>query len=311
MAEVLLADIGATNCRFAVIGADGRPARMIKLRDNEVPTLEAGIARYLEETGAQPRAGVLAIAGPIDGDAVKMTNRNWAFRFGDLAKRFGWSGVRGINDFEAVAWSLPHLAAGDVRALGTLSVKPQGVKAAFGPGTGLGVAALLPESDGWRVVATEGGHVSFGPATDEEEAVFARLRAKHGRVSAETVLCGPGIENLFSAMNDGAERSSADIIAAANAGEAAAVRCVKLFVRLFGRFAGDLALTFKALGGIYVGGGVSRRVAKFLDAPAFREAFENHPPYADLLRRIPTTLITLDEPGLLGCAAVARAEGFV
>lgn len=310
MAEVLLADIGATNCRFAVTGADGRPQRMIKLRDNEVPTLEAGIARYLEETGARPRAGVLAIAGPIDGDTVKMTNRSWAFRFSDLAKRFGWSGVRGINDFEAVAWSLPHLVAGDVRTLGALPVKPQGVKAAFGPGTGLGVAALLPDGESWRVIATEGGHVSFGPATDDEEAIFVRLRAKHGRVSAETVLCGPGLENLFAAMNEDAARTSADIIAAANAGEAAAVRCVELFVRLFGRFAGDLALTFKALGGVYVGGGVSRRVAKFLDASSFRDAFENHPPYADLLRRIPTTLITLDEPGLLGCAAVAKAEGF-
>ncbi|MGE0749384.1 MAG: glucokinase [Variibacter sp.] len=312
MTGVLLADIGATNCRFALIGAGGRPERVIKLRDSEVPSLEAGVARYLEETGAHPSAGVLAIAGPIEGDAVKMTNRPWAFRFSELAKRFGWSGVRGINDFEAVAWSLPHLRDDDVRPLGALTTKPNGAKAAFGPGTGLGVAALLPDGERWRVVPTEGGHVSFGPAIDAEEAVFARLRARHGRVSAETVLCGPGLEHLFVAMHGEVQtRTSAQIIADANAGEAAAVACVQLFVRLFGRFAGDLALMFKALGGVYVGGGVSRRIAKFLDAPAFRETFENHPPYADLLRRIPTTLITLDEPGLLGCAAVARTEGFV
>ncbi len=307
MPEVLLADIGATNCRFALRGEDGRPEKLIKLRGDVVDSLEAGIARYLDETGAHPRAAVLAIAAPIAGDAVTMTNRAWSFRFSELATRFGWSAVRGINDFEAVAWGVQRLTSDDVRPLGPVRAPAKGARAMFGPGTGLGVAALVPNGARWQVVPTEGGHVSFGPARDDEEAIFARLRNTGGPVSAETILCGPGLERLYRAMHGDAETpSSADIIAGAHEGHDPARACVMMFVRLFGRFAGDLALMFKATGGVYVGGGVSRRIGALLDDASFRAAFENHPPYAELLRRIPTILITLDEPGLLGCAAVAE-----
>jgi glucokinase len=168
----------------------------------------------------------------------------------------------------------------------------------------------VPVGAGWQGVASEGGHVSFGPGAADEEAVFARLRAAHGPVSAETMLCGPGLERLFAAMHPAEKpRAAAAIVAGATADDAAAHACLTLFVRLLGRFAGDLALTFKALGGVYIGGGVAPRIAAFLDAPAWRAAFEAHPPYAALLRRIPTLLITHEEPGLLGCAAVARAQG--
>jgi glucokinase len=314
MSNVLLADIGATNCRFAMHGAGGRPDNVIKLRGDVVANLEAAIGRYLDETGARPRAGVLAIAAPIEGDAVTMTNRAWSFRFTELAKRFGWTAIRGINDFEAVAWGVQRLIAEDVRPLGPALRTAAGARVVFGPGTGLGVAALVPNGAGWQVVPTEGGHVSFGPARDDEEAIFARLREARSAVSAETILCGPGLERLYSAMHEGVDTPAcAEILAGAQAGDSAARACVMLFVRLFGRFAGDLALMFKALGGVYVGGGVARRIGALLDDASFREAFENHPPYAHLLRRIPTTLITLDEPGLLGCAAVAEemmaAEG--
>jgi glucokinase len=307
MSNVLLADIGATNCRFAVCGEDGRPDHVMKLRGDVVASLEAAIARYLDETGARPRAAVLAIAAPIDGDGVAMTNRAWSFRFSELALRFGWTAVRGINDFEAVACGVRRLTADDVRPLGPPMPVGDGTRVVFGPGTGLGVAALVPSGARWQVVATEGGHVSFGPARDDEEAIFARLRVQCGAVSAETILCGPGLERLYRAMHgDAATPSSAEIVGRAHEGNGAARDCVMLFARLFGRFAGDLALMFKALGGVYVGGGVARRIGALLDDATFREAFEDHPPYAHLLRRIPTILITLDEPGLLGCAAVAE-----
>jgi glucokinase len=307
MPQVLLADIGATNCRFAMIGADGRPERVRKFRGDVVPSLEAAVARYIDEAEVSPRAAVLAIAAPLADGAVTMTNRAWTFRLSDVAARFGWSAVRGVNDFEAVARALPRLAPQDVRPLGPAMPRANGPRVVFGPGTGLGVAALLPSGSQWRVIASEGGHASFGAATADEEPIFAQLRAERAPVSAEHVLSGPGLERLHRVMHGAQDRpAAATITAAAHAGDAAARASVMMFVSLFGRFAGDLALMFKATGGVYVGGGVARRIGALLDDPSFRSAFEDHPPYAHLLASIPTTLITLDEPGLLGCAAIAE-----
>jgi len=314
MPTVLIADIGATNIRIAVVGPAGRPAQLAKIRGDVVPNLEASIADYLDKTGVRPRAGVLAIAAPVEGDVVTMTNRAWTFRLSEIAGRFGWKSIRAVNDFEAVAWGMQRLAATDIRPLGCAMPDARGPRVVFGPGTGLGVAALVPSGPGWQVVPTEGGHASFGAASEDEEPIFARLRVECGSVSAESVLSGPGLERLHRAMHGAdASLSAARLVANAHRADAAASATAMMFVRLFGRFAGDLALMFKALGGIYVGGGVARRIGPLLDAPAFRAAFEHHPPYSHLLRTIPTTLITLDEPGLLGCAVIAsmmpEAEG--
>ncbi|HET9904122.1 MAG TPA: glucokinase [Xanthobacteraceae bacterium] len=307
MRNILLADVGATNTRIAMTGPGGRPTGMKKWRGDDVPSLEAAIARYIEETGARPEGGVLAIAAPVEGDEIAMTNRPWRFRASELAKRFGWRAVRAINDFEAVAFSLPHLRPEDIRPLGPPMPQATGPRVVFGAGTGLGVAALLPHAGGDVAVPTEGGHASFGPAAAEEEPIFARVRGELGYVSAEAVLSGPGLERLHRALHGpDAALPAAAITHGAHAGDAAARETASLFVRLFARFAGDLALLYRATGGVYAGGGVSRRLGDFLSAPAFRAAFENHPPFVALLRTIPTTLITLDEPGLLGCAAVAE-----
>jgi glucokinase len=304
--SVLIADIGATNSRVAMVGADGRPAEMRKWHGDDMPSLEAVIARYIEERDVRPEAAVLAVAAPVDGDAVTMTNRAWRFRVSDIAKRFGWRAVRAMNDFEGVAWSLPRLLPADMRTLGPTLARGNGPRVVFGPGTGLGVAALVPDGKAGIVVPTEGGHVVFGPASADEEKIFAAIRAELGYVSAEAILSGPGLARLHRAIHGRSHAlTPAAITEAAHGGDKAAVATIETFVRLFGRFAGDLALTFRATGGVYAAGGVARHVGTFLDAPAFREAFENHPPYAGLLKTVSTTLITLDEPGLLGCAAAA------
>jgi glucokinase len=306
MTDVLIADVGGTNSRFALVGADGRPERVRAYANDKTGSMEGAIGAYLRDTGAHPIAAVLAVASAIDGDTVALTNRDWRFRLGDLAARFKMNTVRAINDFEAVAWSLLRLAPGDGRALGPALPIGHGARVVFGPGTGLGVAALVGTEADWRAVPTEGGHVSFGPASDTEEAVFARVRARHGFVSAETLLCGPGLERLHRAVHPDAPALSAEAIdTAAQQDEPAASATVSLFVRLLGRFAGDLALMFKATGGVYVAGGVAQRLGKKLDDPGFRSAFEAHPPYQKLLAGVPTTLITLDQPGLLGCAVAA------
>jgi glucokinase len=307
MTESLLADIGGSKSRFALANSAGRPERLLVVDNDAVADLDAAVARYLEETGARPRAATLAVAGPVDGEEVVLTNRtSWRFRRGELARRFGFTRLRVVNDFEAVAWALPRLGAAETRPLGRPLQPREGVKLVLGPGTGLGVAALLPANGRWHVVASEGGHAAFGPQAADEVEVFARLREDCGAVSAERVLSGPGLLRLARALDPRAACHAPETIAAsALAREPSAQATARLFVRLLGRFAGSLALTFKALGGVYVTGGVASGLGPLLDEPAFRSAFEAHPPYEALLASIPTLLITCEEPGLIGCAALA------
>ncbi len=307
MSETLLGDIGGSKSRFAIANSACRPERILVIDNDTVANLDAAVTRYLEETGASPQAATLAVAGPIDGEEVALTNRtSWRFRCGEFAKRFGFSQLRVVNDFEAIAWALPRLGAAETRPLGRQMPSHEGVKLVLGPGTGLGVAALFPADGRWHVVASEGGHAAFGPQAADEVEVFARLRDQCGAVSAERVLSGPGLVRLARALDPRAGAHAPETIAAsALAREPSAQAAARLLVRLLGRFAGSLALTFKATGGVYITGGVANGLGPLLDEPAFRAAFEAHPPYQTLLAGIPTFLITCEEPGLLGCAALA------
>lgn len=306
--EVLLADIGGTHSRFAVLGSNGRPDRIVSWDNDRFGSGENAIATYLSESGGKPRAAVIAVAGPVGGRRVALTNRNWRFNLDQLAKQFGLFHVVAINDFEAQAWALGSLMPDEVRRLGLAGPALHGVKVILGPGTGLGVAALVPAEKGWQAVASEGGHVSFGASNGEEEPVFARLH-EQGPVSAEMVISGSGLPRLHAAVNPGAAPliAAAEIVAQALAGDPDAQTTIKLFVRMLGRFAGDVALTFKAVGGVYITGGVTAKLGILLDEKILRDAFEAHPPYEELLRSIPTFTITAAHPGLIGCAAFAMA----
>jgi glucokinase len=309
MCASLVADIGGSNSRFGLVDSVGWPERIRVIENNTVADLETAIARYLQDTGARPQTATLAIAGPIAGDEVTLTNRDWRFRRSDLANRFGFSRLQIVNDFEAIAWALPRLTAAHTRLLGPRALRHDGVKLVLGPGTGLGVAALVPADGRWCAVASEGGHASFGAHAADEEDVFARLREEYGAVSAETVLSGPGLMRLARALHrESAYRDPGAIVTDAHAGEPKAQAITRLFVRLLGRFAGGLALTFKALGGVYITGGVATNLGPLLDDPSFRAAFEAHPPYQTLLNGIPTVLVTASEPGLIGAAALARSS---
>lgn len=304
---ILLGDLGGTHCRFALLGDDGKPTQAHAYDDDDFTGVADVISHYVKEIGVAPSELVLAAAAPVTGSEIKLTNRDWAFRLDDLKARFGLARVRAVNDFEAQAWALPLLGPEDVISIGKVTTTPQGPMAVLGPGTGLGVAALLPTGGGWFAVPSEAGHVSFGPASTEEVAVFARVQNANP-VSAETVLSGPGLERVHAALHPGAaSASAAEIVTAAQAGDARARASVDLFVRLLGRFAGDIALVFKATGGVYVTGGVAQALGDAFDVGIFRQAFEAHPPYAALLATVPTNLIIRRQPGLLGCAVLARA----
>jgi glucokinase len=306
--SALVADIGGSKSRFALANSTGWPEHILIIENDTVPDLEGAVVRYLDKTGARPQAATFAIAGLIEGEEIALTNRAWRFRRTEFAKRFGLSQLRIVNDFEAVAWALPRLGPRHTRPLGDCTLRRDGVKLALGPGTGLGVAALVPDEGRWHVVASEGGHASFGPNERDEDGVFTRLREQYGSVSAEMVLSGPGLVRLARALDPKAMYGAAEpIVAEAHAGAPLAQTITRLFVRLLGRFAGDLALTFKALGGVYVTGGVAHGLGTLLDDPQFRAAFEAHPPYQALLKAIPTLLVTCEQPGLVGCATLAQA----
>ncbi|WP_170149455.1 ROK family protein [Rhodoplanes roseus] len=307
MTVTLIADIGGSNIRLAVTGPAARPTQMRAAANDRVDDIDGAIAAYLAETGATPEAAVLAVAGPVQGRRIALTNRDWVLDLDRIERRFGFRWACAVNDFEALAWALPEFGPEDLRPLGSGLPTRAGPVAVLGPGTGLGVSALVPEEgDRWTSVASEAGHVSFGPAAPDEWPVFERVAATVEAVSAETVISGAGLGRLYAALHpDRPPLTAAEIDAAAERSDPAATRAVALFVRLLGRFAGDVALAFKTTGGVYVGGGVAQKLGSSIDGAAFRVAFERHPAMRHVLEKIPTALVTCSEPGLLGCAAYA------
>lgn len=307
MSDILIADIGGTTSRAAFAAIGGRPEGIVTIANDSVEGPEGVFERMLDGVNALPRAAVLALAAPVSGNEITLTNRNWCVRLPALSERFGISSVHAVNDFEALAWAVPSLEQCDLQWLGPSHSFSSGVKLVVGPGTGLGVAALVPVGDGYQVIASEGGHCSFGPAFADEEPIFRRLAEEKSPLSAECILSGSGLARLHIAMHPGTMKLKSEmIVMQARAGNHEARATIAMFVRLLGRFAGDMAMAFKATGGVYIAGGVAMGLGKLFDAALFRAAFERHPPYESLLKGIPSALITCVEPGLIGCVAVAE-----
>lgn len=309
---LLVADIGGTHGRFGLVEKGELRPHDVGIEEGEAhPTLERAVAAYLDKASARPLRAAFAVAGPVEGQRARITNRpSWEIDADALAARFGFERVTLMNDFAAQAACLPHLTPGELVAIGGLAPK-HGVKAAVGPGTGLGVAALLPDGDGWRPLAGEGGHVELAAAAPREAAAFDVVRRARGRVSAEDVLSGPGLARLHGALAavdglDDPAMDPADIAARAEAGDERAADTVRLFLAMLARFAGDVALTFGATGGAYLCGGVVPRLLGRLDADAFRASFEAKRPHEAMMRAVSTGVVVSPVAGLIGCAAAAR-----
>jgi glucokinase len=312
---VLIGDIGGTNARFALLEDARSPASgFASVATGDFETIEAAIeASVLAHTPLRPRAAIVDLAGPIVGDAVDLTNADWIVRPPDVMAHTGIEDVILLNDFEALALALTSLEPSDLTAIGGGPPTPDGAKAVVGPGTGLGVGALVQAGGLWVPVPGEGGHVSLGPAEDDEFPLWTNLQREHGRIEAETLLSGRGFTNLYRAVakTEGGEAllsRPADITQAALSGsDILAARTVELYCRMLGRFAGDVALTFMARGGLYVGGGISPRIMPFLQDGEFRRAFEAKAPHGHVMATIPAWVITSDNPALAGLAAFAQA----
>jgi glucokinase len=310
---ILIGDIGGTNARFAIVrGAAAPVVPLPPKRTADHPTLDDAIAAALADGKARPKSALLAVAAPIVGEELRLTNWHWVVSPARLVERFGLSELALLNDFEAQALSLPDLTGDDLDRIGGGTTDPGGPRVVVGPGTGLGVAALVRAGEMWVPVPGQGGHVDLGPQTERDLALWPQIERPHGRMEAETILCGSGLVRLYRAicMVDGVtpqHHSPSDLRDAALAGgDPQAREVLDLFAAYLGRISGDLALTFLATGGVYLGGGIPRKVSSILKAGGFREAFEAKAPHGELLRNITTSIIARSDAALAGVAALAR-----
>lgn len=309
---LLIGDIGGTNARFALATPD-RPGyhSVLELRCEDFATADDAISHYLDTINADsPDAVCLAAAGPIVDDTVKITNNHWDISAAETREDFGIENVRLLNDFTAIAYSIPLLTETEVRSIGRHDHDwlPKGnfSVAILGPGTGLGVAGLCRRDETVVPITGEGGHVGFAPETEQQLEILKVLRNQFDRVSAERLIAGSGLENIYLALRSirresGPQLSAAQIFAEREPGNLAA-EAVDVFFELLGQVAGDVALTLGAVDGVYIAGGIAKRYPDLLEESRFRSAFEGKGRRRALMERTPTRLITYDQPGLLGAA---------
>ena len=308
----LLADIGGTNARFALQSGGGRFEDIEVLSAAAYPTLGEAMRAYLANARARGlavdglRHAALAIANPVEGDAVRMTNHHWSFSIEALRRERGLATLLVVNDFAALAMALPHLAPDGKRRIGgggiELADRPIGL---IGPGTGLGVAGVVPVGGGrWIALAGEGGHVSFAPGSRDEVAILEALWGEYGHVSAERLLSGMGLELIHWARTGKRLQAAAITKAALDGSCADCLGTVDAFCAILGSVAGNVALTLGATGGLYIGGGIVPRLGGLFERSSFRARFEDKGRLSDYLARIPTYLITEQYPALRGVSAM-------
>ena len=310
MTERLVGDIGATNARFALLGTDGAPARLRVFACDDFPGLAEAVETYLAAERAKPAEAAFAVASPVAGDRVTLTNHPWSFSIEELRRRLGLTRLVMVNDFAANAMALPHLGPDGRQKIGGGSAASRAAMAVLGPGSGLGVSGLIPGERGPIAIAGEGGHATLAPADDRESEVLARMRRRFGHVSAERVLSGPGLVNLYQALaeSDGvpAEPFSPAQITDREIGETHPLcrAAVDLFCAMLGTVAGDLALTLGAHGGVFIAGGIVPRLGATFAQSRFRARFEDKGRFSPYLAAIPTYVVTYPFPAFLGLAAL-------
>lgn len=310
----LLGDVGGTNARFGWQAAPGQALQNIRvLACADHAGIDLAIEHYLHSEGLdRPRAACLGIACPVTGDSVRMTNHHWAFSVQALQQQLGLQALRVINDFTALALSLPDLPADSkIPVGGPLRGAEQAPVALIGPGTGLGVSGLLPSQGQWLPMAGEGGHVTLAARTALEFETLQVLQRRFGHVSAERVLSGQGLEDLHAALRcvrgDTAPQQPLDAAGitrlALQQGESSCLQTLDMFAVFLGRVAGDLALTLGARGGLFIGGGIVPRLLGWFENSGFRREFEDKGRYGVYLAEVPVWVIhTEHSPALWGAA---------
>ncbi|MBA6338388.1 glucokinase [Colwellia sp. BRX8-7] len=313
----LVADIGGTNIRFGLVNDDGQTSDIKTYQCDQYDSLADVISVYLALHNAAGKTinACLAIACPVETDQITMTNLPWTFSQSSLKKALNISQLFLINDYTAIAHAVPLLTQAQKVQIGegvAIADKPISI---CGPGTGLGVANLVPTTDGWCCLGGEGGHVDFAPVdADEIKILSYLLETKQHRISYEQLLCGRGLEQIYQAFlsidnlpksNLSAEQISAKAI------DGSCPICEKAlhqFCNTLGSFAGNLALTLGCFGGVYIAGGIVPRFIDFIKNSNFRQRFDTKGRLSSFINNIPTYVITENQPGLIGASAYIRQQ---
>jgi glucokinase len=311
----LLADIGGTNARFALELGPGRVGAIEVLPCAAHATLADAVRTYLALPAVAAHGGVrhaaIAIANPVVGDFVRMTNHHWEFSTEGLRRELGVDTFVVVNDFSALAMALPHLAAHEKHQVGGGAPVADAPIGLVGAGTGLGVSGLVPGTDGaWTALRSEGGHVTFSPADEREVAILQFAWREFDHVSAERLLSGAGVELIYRALahyrGQPAEALDAPEISRRGLGDTCPL-CVEVldaFCGMLGTIAGNLAVTLGAQGGVYIGGGIVPRLGERFGLSCFRERFERKGRFAGYLAQVPTYVITAEYPAFVGVSAI-------
>ena len=307
----LVADVGGTNIRLQLVDlGTGMSSQLRKYLCADYPTIVAAIDTYLADCG-NPNVvtGCVAIACPTNDDWIAMTNHSWAFSRQVTQQQLGWRSFHVINDYTAIAMSLPHLDAAQAIQIGGDNPINGAPIAVLGPGTGLGVAHLVQHQGKWMALPGEGGHVDFAPNCEDEIAILRFLQKRYAHVSVEQLLSGPGLVQIYEAKADAAGESPrlkvpAEITEAAlNKSCPMAEAALASFCRILGSFAGNLALTLGTFGGVFIAGGIVPRFIAYLMNSEFRTRFEAKGRFTAFNSRVPTFVVTEEQPGLIGATA--------
>jgi glucokinase len=315
LAQTLLGDIGATNARFALL-RNGALGPVVNFEVAHYARFPDAVAEFIELHGDRVPVSdaLIAVAGPVENERCKLTNCPWIIDGAELRASFGLGWVRIINDFAAMAHSLPSLSSVDLHAIGGGRSIAGAPMAVLGPGTGLGVACLIPGAKEGIVIAGEGGHATIATASRREDAVIDYLRGRFGHVSAERVISGSGLENLYQAIaaldqSDVPARDAAEITRNALDGSCpTAAAALDMFCALLGSFSGNVALTFGARGGLYIAGGIAPRIVAFMERSEFRRRFEDKGRFRPYLEAIASNVIVHPAAAFLGLRALVANE---
>ena len=321
----LVADVGGTNARFAWVAAPGAAVahvRVLPVAAHAGP--ELAVRAYLQELAlllgadrARPRSAAFALATALDGDLIALTNADWSFSRRQLQQALGLDVLLVLNDFAALALSLPRLGAEQLRLWGPALTVPAAphTLAVIGPGTGLGVGGVTLTNHGWVALPGEGGHASLSAADDFESQLLDVVRRDHTHVSAERLLSGIGLPLLHASvatvlgMQVEPLKSEQIVAAGLSGADAFCSRTLDSFCALLGSFAGNVALTLGARGGVYIGGGIVPRLGERFFASQFRERFESKGRFRPYLEAVPTALITDTLAALSGAALALEQHG--
>jgi glucokinase len=316
----LVGDIGGTNARFAIMDVDELTvAHFVNFRCEMFSSLQAAVKAYVDSIPHRPLMAGLAVSGSVTGEEVSLSNLPWSFTREDLRSLTGAKHVHLVNDFQALALSLPYLTAHDLHKIGGEEPVDRAPKVVLGPGTGLGVAGLVSSPSGWIAIPSEGGHISFAVEDADELAITERFSEGKGHVSAERLISGPGLAQLYQVLGEMKKTevrpfSVTEIVKRGLEGEdSLAEEALGYLQKWLGRFAGDMALVYGARGGVYLGGGIAPKIFDEAVASAFRlaffrAAFQSKGRLSSFLAPIPVYVIKAADAGLRGAAVALSAS---